>query len=469
MVHVPVADILPNFLGQAVDDGRLKFIEPLGSGAYGMVYKALDTTSPAHSPVYYAVKCLKKYPVGTREAVFQARELKLHQMVSSHPNIISVHRHFSDGKHIFVVLDLCTGGDLFVAITENHRYHRNTVLVQQAFVQLLDAVQYCHKNNVFHRDLKPENILCDSEGANIRLADFGLSTQSGLCSDFGLGSPYYMSPEAINQEYTNGSYSTRHCDIWALGVILTNMICGRNPWKTAETEDECFVAFLADSDFLLKVLPISRGANSILKRCFKMHPLARPSISQIREEVLKIDTFFITDKELAEASSAQRAMAQYYATPVPDDELSSDSETEGTICDNPNASGSGSSIDSEEVYLFSTPQFDSPWLVAPPVEVDFSCPSDSSSEGNSDSSTSGAESSGPITPATHPVDPTIDVVDVPDLPEDQNIDESAAFPSLNPAKPTHISVADSSASAKPTLPSRSLLKRAMKRIKAIGN
>jgi hypothetical protein len=83
MGHVPSSELLPDFLGEIVDGGRLKLVERLGSGAYGIVYKALDTTSPIDSPVYYAVKCVKKYPVGTEEAVFQARELKLHKMVSN--------------------------------------------------------------------------------------------------------------------------------------------------------------------------------------------------------------------------------------------------------------------------------------------------------------------------------------------------------------------------------------------------
>ncbi|KAJ7129552.1 kinase-like domain-containing protein [Mycena epipterygia] len=474
MVHVPITTLLPDLLGDTIDGGRLKLVERLGSGAYGIVYKALDTTSPIDNPVYYAVKCLEKHALGTEEAVFQAREVKLHKKVSNHPNVLTIHRHFTERKLIFIVLDFCAGGDLFLAITENHRFHRNTVLVQQAFVQILDAVQHCHDNNIFHRDLKPENILCDTQGDTIRLrlADFGLSTQSRLCSDFGLGSPYYMSPESINAEHTSGTYSTRHCDIWALGVILTNMICGRNPWKTAEPKDECFLAFLTDNDFLLKVLPISKGVNTILKRCFRLHPLTRPSISQIREEVLKLDTLFMSDAELVYASSNQRAIARYYATPTPTGEYSSDSEREGTLCDDLNTSNSGaSSIDPEEIYLYNSPPFDSPdSLLAPPRGIQFT--NDSSSVSASDvSSDSGVDSNGPITPATHPVDP-VDIVEVPDLPDGQSIDESAAFPLPGPAKakPTHISdVPDVSDPVKPTLASRSIFKRAIKRIKAMAN
>lgn len=80
-VGVVSAD-LQDFLGETVDNGRFKLIERLGSGAFGVVYKALDTSSPIDNPIYYAVKCMKKEAVGTREAVFQVRELKLQKMVS---------------------------------------------------------------------------------------------------------------------------------------------------------------------------------------------------------------------------------------------------------------------------------------------------------------------------------------------------------------------------------------------------
>ncbi|KAJ7665506.1 kinase-like domain-containing protein [Mycena rosella] len=440
-IHVPITDLIPDLLGEAVDNGRLQVIERLGTGAYGIVYKALDTTSPADSPVYYAIKVLYKYPIGSREYAFQAREVKLHKMVraalSKHsPPLIL---HFTDAKHIFLVLDFCAGRDLLIAITEKQRFHRNITLLREAFIQILDAVQHCHDKNVFHRDLKPENILCDDQGG-IRLADFGLSTQSGICSDVNLGSPFYMSPEAINAEYSKDGYSTRHCDIWALGIILTNMICGRNPWKIAATTDRCFLSFLTDNE---------------------LNPTTRPSISEIREEILKLDTFFLSETELAHASSSQRAIAQYYGAPTPEGELGSDSEP---LCD-PSVSRV-TSIDPDEVYLYSKPPFDSPRLVESPEPQ---IPGDSSSATASDAS---SDSGGPMTPATHPLDP-IYIVEVSDLLEDQNIDDSSAFSAPDPAqgpaqgsaKPTQISVGDV---AKPAVATASLFKRAIQRIKAMG-
>ncbi|KAJ7179027.1 serine/threonine protein kinase, negative regulator of sexual conjugation and meiosis [Mycena filopes] len=441
---------LPDFLGMTIDHGRLKLVELLGSGAFGKVYKALSSVDNT----YYAVKCMKKEPITSREGVFQAREIKLHKMVSSHPNILTAHKHFIEGKHLFLVLDFCAGGDLFVAITEKRRFHRNTAQVKRAFLQILDAVQYSHSKGVFHRDLKPENILCDAQD-NLLLADWGLATQSGISQDFNLGSAYYMSPESISEDLA-GTYSSRHSDIWALGIILTNLISGRNPWKTATLNDECFVAFLENRDFILNSLPISKGVNELLKQCFRMHPLARPSISSIRDTVDNLETFFLTDEELFHASSAQRAIAKYYSEPTPENTFSPDSAQDGTLCDDSDTDVS--SLDPDEVYLYSSPPFASPKLLDPNSQI----PGDSSSIGPSDVS-SISESSGPITPASQPVEPIVDV-EVPELPEDQNIGESAAFPRRFPgptAKPP------STNAVKPPAPS--IFKKTIRRLKAMVN
>ncbi|KAJ7638951.1 serine/threonine protein kinase, negative regulator of sexual conjugation and meiosis [Roridomyces roridus] len=442
MSHTPEAQQLPNFLGQVLQ-GRYKVVERLGSGAYGVVYKALDLSSP--HPVHYAIKCVKRQRVGTREGIFQARELKLHKLVCAHPNILTMHRFFSDGRHIFVVLDFCHS-DLFRAITEQHLFHRDTALTKRIFVQILDAVEHCARNSVYHRDLKPENILCDSTGDNIRLADFGLATQACLNTDFGLGSPYYMSPEGVNTEYSRGTYAASHADIWSLGVILTNMICGRNPWKLADPSDDCFRSFLENADFLLYALPISPGANEILKWCFRLHAGSRPSISQLRTAILELDTFFLSDEELAESPSHLRAVAQHYAEPTPAEELSPEPERPATPCEEPKRSSSSfCSTDSEEGYLYSTPPFGSPGL-----EVPFS--SGSSSVSASD----GSSFNGPITPVVHAIDP---IEEVPDMEEDENIDESAVFP---------LPMVDVPLTDKPKPQSRSILRRAVRRIKAMA-
>lgn len=78
------------------------------------------------------------------------------------------------------------------------RYFGNDALIRDVFIQIVDAVAYCHSLGVYHRDLKPENILCTEDGVRVVLADFGLATLDIVSSDLGVGSGYYMSPGAVN-------------------------------------------------------------------------------------------------------------------------------------------------------------------------------------------------------------------------------------------------------------------------------
>ncbi|KAJ7349242.1 kinase-like domain-containing protein [Mycena albidolilacea] len=253
------SQFLPDLTGELIDDGNLELLCLLGSGAYSKVYKALDTTSPPHDLAYYAVKCMPRYEAGTYEAEIQENELLIHRKVSDHPRVITFHDHFFTDEFVFVVLELCTGGDFFNAMVDRQVYRGNPTLIKKAFGELLDAVEFIHRNSVYHRDIKPENILCNSAGTDLRLADFGLSTRIAVSIQFGCGSRFFMSPESLDR--SNAYYSTRHSDLWALGVIFTTMISGRHPWSSAEASDAGFAAFRADNNYLLKAMKITRPAN----------------------------------------------------------------------------------------------------------------------------------------------------------------------------------------------------------------
>ncbi|KAK7421578.1 serine/threonine-protein kinase HAL4/sat4 [Neonectria punicea] len=165
-----------------------------------------------------------------------------------HPNIIHCTDLFKDESsgNYCLVMELCSGGDLFTAITSVGMFE--ALQADCFFKQLMRGVEYLHEMGVAHRDLKPENLLLSTHGT-LKIADFGSGEcfrmawetdahmVSGLC-----GSAPYIAPE----EYTDMEFDARAVDVWACGVIYMAMRTGRHLWRVAnKDEDEFYAKYLS--------------------------------------------------------------------------------------------------------------------------------------------------------------------------------------------------------------------------------
>ncbi|KAK0462875.1 kinase-like domain-containing protein [Desarmillaria tabescens] len=289
---------VPHLVGRSIANGRLILVDLLGSGNYGQVYKALDVEA-TNDFVYFAVKCIETDSLKGPTAV--NREIASHAAVSRHPNVVTYRATWVEEDYIFMVMDYCPGGELHKAIREQKVFYRNDSLVKQVFLQIIDAVQHCHDNQIFHRDLKPENILCSEDGEQVFLADFGLATCEDDYSRRGAGTMAYKSPECLGEDFKSPTYSTRSSDVWALGVVFLNMIAGRSPWLAAKISDPCFNYFLCNPDYFTKIFPITPSVNQILLRVFDLRSSKRITLPELRAEITNIDRFFLTDAELVNA------------------------------------------------------------------------------------------------------------------------------------------------------------------------
>ncbi|KAG0287819.1 hypothetical protein BGZ96_008304 [Linnemannia gamsii] len=276
---------LPTFfpaiqLPLAIDNSQLVLQDMLGVGAYGSVYRAIDTQTLQN----YAVKSLNKAGLDSHQRAFQNHEAQLHAQVSGHPNIATLHKVIEENDCLHMVLDCGMEGDLFYAITERGGYVGNTVAIKAIFSQIANAVLHCHSRGVYHRDLKPENIIMF--GHSVKLVDFGLATTEPTSSDFGCGSTFYLSPECQGGYIESViSYDSAANDVWSLGVILINLVFGRNPWKQACPRDETFSAYVQNNDFLLTILPISAELNEIVKGVFCLNPKKRITLPELARRV----------------------------------------------------------------------------------------------------------------------------------------------------------------------------------------
>ncbi|CCE65481.1 hypothetical protein TPHA_0L01240 [Tetrapisispora phaffii CBS 4417] len=313
------------------------FVSQIGSGAYGVVYRAVDITTDKCYAIKSVIKPSSFNPVNSISATgnlkkgnvlltqlyhyfktfqnklflpttdlqsirdlsqeqLQAtvphyREIALHLKVQDHENIVTVHQVLESPLATFIVMDYYPT-DLFTSIVEHQHFAKDGLLIKKVYLQLCSALQHCHQLGIYHCDIKPENILLDDDD-NVYLCDFGLATTSDhLAPNVCVGSSYYMAPERVLCVNPNDLFPTATGDVWSIGIILINLVCIRNPWSKAHQNDErTFHYFTKDSTILKKILPISDELYSLLAKILKIDPYERIDITSLMYEVSQITSF----------------------------------------------------------------------------------------------------------------------------------------------------------------------------------
>lgn len=194
----------------------------LGQGSYGSVFKAQSRDTKA----IRAVKSISKAQVKNMERFKQ--EIAI-MKVMDHPNVIKLFETFEDHRNIYLVMELCGGGELFDRIIESgHFTETQCAIIMQ---QILRAIYYMHNIGIMHRDLKPENFLFVQanepiEKSTLKIIDFGLSCRftENSTHKTKAGTPYYVAPQVLAGKYS------QECDVWSCGVIMYVMLCGYPPF-----------------------------------------------------------------------------------------------------------------------------------------------------------------------------------------------------------------------------------------------
>ena len=213
--------------------GRYKVIGILGRGGFGTVYRARDEELQRD----VAIKVWRRDRFAGDEAVEQLVEEARHvARLEKHPAIVGVYDvgRQEDGN-VFVVFEFIEGHSLQQEL-KSHKL--GTERVWEIMPQVTSAIQHAHATGLVHRDLKPANVLLDADG-NAHVADFGLAIDdqsqrfhAGEVS----GTPAYMAPEQVRGE---AHHLDGRADLWALGVMLYEMLTRRRPFQ-GETHQELF-------------------------------------------------------------------------------------------------------------------------------------------------------------------------------------------------------------------------------------
>jgi calcium-dependent protein kinase len=222
--------------------------EPLGSGGFGVVYKCRHRDTKQTR----AVKVIPTKKIKNMDTFLQ--EIHIMQKLD-HPNVLKLYEYFVEDEDVFLVTEICKGGELFDRIVEKEFYPEPEAA--QIFEQILRAVNYIHSQGIAHRDIKPENFLFETkdDDATLKIIDFGLSkildkSKQAACTkcqhyskkqklaDLGkmstkAGTPCYISPEVLT-----GNYGIE-CDMWSVGCMLYILLVGYPPFEGDDDYELC--------------------------------------------------------------------------------------------------------------------------------------------------------------------------------------------------------------------------------------
>ncbi|EJT98846.1 Pkinase-domain-containing protein, partial [Dacryopinax primogenitus] len=200
------------------------------------------------------------------------REIHHHRQLH-HPHVTQLYEVIATESSIWLVTELCTGGELFDYLVEKGRLSERET--RMLFGQLCLAVEYIHEKGVVHRDLKLENVLLD-EYCHVKLGDFGFTREyeAGRLLDTFCGTTGYASPEML----LGNKYSGREVDIWSLGVILYSLLCGGLPF---DDDDEIIMRNRVIHGVYPEPDWLSEDARDLIRHILVKKPEARYSVKQI--------------------------------------------------------------------------------------------------------------------------------------------------------------------------------------------
>ncbi len=277
MKGVPVID----FEGKTVHQYELvKFV---GRGGHGAVYRARHVVS--HDIV--AVKVV--LPEHARDEKLLQRLHQEAQIIHDlrHPNIVHLIETWEDNNGVWIAMQWCGGGDLRERLEQKGSMAPHEIV--PILEQVASALDAAHAAQIIHRDLKPDNIMLDEVG-NAYLTDFGIAKRLGhnAITSMGVvvGSPNYLSPEQIM-----GYDITARTDIYALGILIYELLTGDHPFSTITSKVQMMMALVQQPIPPVVSLPdeLADGVNGLIQRATAKNAEQRyPTASSLARHLKEI-------------------------------------------------------------------------------------------------------------------------------------------------------------------------------------
>lgn len=246
----------------------------LGEGVSGNVVVAIHR----ETGIKYALKTLIKRNVRPEKLARLRNEISI-MLILDHPNIVKLHEVFETNDVIFLIIELCTGGELLARLYEQKESKYCEATAADHVYTMLSAIRYCHEKNIVHRDLKLENFLFENSAPDspLKLIDFGLSQKitDGKQIKGSVGTPYYVSPEVLT-----GEEYTAKVDVWSIGVITYMLLSGTPPFYGQDDKETLDAVRLGRWEFKEHFDRVSIEARKFITSCLSRRVHKRPSAAE---------------------------------------------------------------------------------------------------------------------------------------------------------------------------------------------
>lgn len=267
-------------------NGNYHILAALGEGGMGAVFKAFDDRRSRQVALKFLHRDFSKDPAGVSRFRQEGEILA----TIRHPRVVEVYALETDMRTglPFMVMEFFPGRDL---MDFQEELSRNPTRLIRMFLDLLDGMKAVHAKKIIHRDLKPSNILINAAG-DLKIVDFGIAkgskkqTQTGIA----LGTPHYMSPEQCEGRPD----ITYRSDIYALGIVLWELVTGSPPFVAPDDASDAFLAIVMKH--LTAPVPIEILQQSQVGRLFAdillgmldKKPEKRPEIDVVIQALLGV-------------------------------------------------------------------------------------------------------------------------------------------------------------------------------------
>lgn len=239
--------------------GRFEVMQEINRGSMGIVYKARDLILEE----IVAIKVLNDFLCSDPQAVERFKQEARSARRLTHQNIVRIHDMFEHDKKKIISMEYIEGENLKDLLRRNTTFSEETIL--NYLMQICEGLAYAHRLNVVHRDIKPANIMLTDRNV-VKITDFGiaklLTQQRKKSTTMIMGTPLYMSPEQIQGDNVN-----HRCDIYALGVMLYEMVTGRPPFYEGNIE---YQHLHNEPPEITR--PIGKPLRQVILRCLQKDP-----------------------------------------------------------------------------------------------------------------------------------------------------------------------------------------------------